>query len=145
MKSRVYSFGSGNGLIGLVGTILFFVAVYYVLKFSFIALYYAAPVLLGITLFINYKVVTDYLSSLWTRIQENPVAGVLNVVLSVLGAPVVILFLFGKALLFRRLDKFQEQFNESVRATQQADQQVNTSKRSINTTDDFVEYEEVKE
>jgi Na+-transporting methylmalonyl-CoA/oxaloacetate decarboxylase gamma subunit len=145
MKSRVYSFGGSNGLIGLVGTILFLVAVYYVLKFSFIALYYAAPVLLGITLFINYKVVTDYLSSLWTRIQQNPVAGVLNVVLSVLGAPVVILFLFGKALLFRRLGKFQEQFqgqfNENFNPTQQA----NTSKRSLNTKDDFVEYEEVKE
>ncbi len=144
MKPRIYTLGGSNGLIGLISTALFFIAVYYVLKFSFIALYYAAPVLLAITLWINYKVVTDYINNLWLRIKENPVAGVLNVVLSVLGAPFVILFLLGKALVFRRLGKFQEQFQGQFEQNFTPPSNSSASKRPLKENDDFVEYEEIE-
>jgi Na+-transporting methylmalonyl-CoA/oxaloacetate decarboxylase gamma subunit len=144
MKPHLYTIRSGNGLIGLLGVVLFFVALYYVLKFSFIALYYAAPVLLIITLLINYRVVTDYISNLWTRMVQNPVAGVFNIVLSVLGAPVVILFLFGKALLFRQISQFQSQFQQQYNQNFTPPSTSSSAKRPLKGSDDFVEYEEVE-
>lgn len=123
----------GSGLYGIIATILFLIALYYIAKGVFWVLTWVSPVLLIATLVIDHRVVLDYLKMLWNMIIRNPIMGILSAALSILGFPVVMLFLFGRAWFgyyLRKKQREQADFFQQFREQQQQEEE-------------FVSYEEI--
>ncbi len=96
-----------NGIIGLGIVVLFFVGLFFIAKGIFTILSWAAPVLLIAAIIIHYRTLTGFLKYLWTLLRRQPLMGILAVILSVLGFPIVCGFLFGKAILDRKIRSYQ--------------------------------------
>jgi ABC-type branched-subunit amino acid transport system permease subunit len=79
----------------------------HVLKFKILA--FAAPVLIIAAILINYRTVLGYLRLLWDTLRRRPLLGILGILLTVIGFPVVSGFLFGKAILDRKIDTFHKE------------------------------------
>ncbi len=125
-----YSISGGKGSpFGSASAIIMFIVglalLYFIAKGIFTLLYWAAPVLLIITLFMDYKVVLDYGKFILKLLKENPLMGIVGIVLTIVGYPVVSGFLFFKALMKRKIDQVMEKHKPKE--------------------EDFTEYEEVKE
>jgi hypothetical protein len=132
MSNNQFSF-RGNGLYGIIATVLFLIALYYIAKGVFWLLTWLSPVLLVATLVIDYQVVVDYLKMLWNMILRTPIMGILAAILSVLGFPIVVVFLFGRAWFgyyIRKKQREQAAFFQKFK--EQKEQQ-----------EEFVSYEEV--
>lgn len=99
-------------LFGLMGLILFFVLMYWLIKGLFAILSWAAPVLLILTAIINYRVILDYGRMLLDTFKRNWLIGILGVLLTVVGFPFVAGFLFVKALLLRKVGQLQSQYEQ---------------------------------
>ena len=129
MANRQYNAQSSGGGFNVIPAILIgifvLVALFYIAKMAFTILMYLAPVLLIITLFIDYKVVLNYGKWVFAMMGRNPLMGVGLVLLSIVGAPVLSFFLFGKAMLKKKVKEMTQQFEEK-------------------TEGEFVEYEEVE-
>ncbi len=129
---KEFNIGSGKGSpLGsfgpIIALVLFFVLLFFVAKGLFWILSWVAPVLLLATLVIDHKVVVDYGKFIWKLLRENPLMGIVGIVLSVIGFPVVSGFLFLKAI---------------------ARKTINSKLKSMGHTEEeeeFAEYEEVKE
>jgi hypothetical protein len=93
---------------GLIIVILFFVALFFIARGIFNILAWAAPVLIVAAVLINYKTVLGFLKYLWDLLRRNPLMGILGVILTIIGFPIVCGFLFGKAILDRRIDRYQK-------------------------------------
>jgi hypothetical protein len=87
-------------------------------------LYFVAPLLIIATAIINYKVILGYFKNIGKLFKRSPLLGVGAGVLSAVFYPVVTAFLFVQALLYRKVDKIQQE---------QAGPQIG----------EYVEYEEV--
>jgi hypothetical protein len=103
-----------NGIIGMVFLIGFFVLLFFLAKGIFNLLSLVAPVLIAGALLIHYRTVTGFLRFLWDLLRRRPLTGILAVLLTVLGFPIVSGFLFGKAILDRRIRSFQSDLNRRV-------------------------------
>lgn len=128
MSNRQFNAQSSGGfniLPVLIFGILFMVALFYVAKVALAILWYLIPVLLIATLIIDHKVILNYGKWLFAMLGKSPLLGAGLVLLSIVGAPVVSLFLFGKAMLKKKVKEMTQQFE--------------TEKEG-----EFVEYEEVK-
>ncbi|MCB0562659.1 MAG: hypothetical protein KDD09_27095, partial [Phaeodactylibacter sp.] len=68
-----------------------------------------APIMIIAALIIDYKVVLGYLKWLVGLLKENLLLGIGAIVLSVLGFPVLSVFLLGKALFKRQVRKSEEE------------------------------------
>lgn len=101
-----------NIIIGLVLMFLLILGFFYITRLALTILYYLSPIFLILTLIIDYKVVTGYGKWLIQLTRRNTVLGVLGIVLSVIGFPVVSAFLFGKALLNRRIKQVRQEVEE---------------------------------
>ncbi len=77
-------------------------------------LYVAGPVLLILAVILDYKTVIGYIGGIGTLLKQQPLRGIFALVLSVLGYPIVALFLLGRILLFRRLSKFEQQMRQQA-------------------------------
>lgn len=98
--------GSPFGSFGaVVGLILFFVMLYFLAKGLFYVLSFAAPVMFLITLFIDHHVVLDYGKFIIKLLKENTIIGIVGVILTLVGFPIVSGFLFFKALARRTINK----------------------------------------
>jgi len=106
-----------NPIIGLLGVGLFFIALYYLAKTAFFILSFVAPVLFILTLFINYNVVLDYGKMLIKWTKQSPVIGIVAIVLSFVAFPFVAAFLFGKAMLMRKVKSIKEDMEERKEGT----------------------------
>lgn len=94
-----------TGIGGMIMAALFFVALFYLAKGFFSILYWVAPILLIITLFLDHKTVLNFVKYVFNSYKSNlPVALVLTA-LTFFFPPVVIGFLFGKVLLKRKINK----------------------------------------
>ena len=119
-----------NALPIILILIAVFVGLWFVAKSIFFVLSYVAPVLLIAALAINHKVVVNYGTFLWNLLKKNPVMGVVGVLLSFFFFPVVCLFLFGKAMLYRKVDTLKKEFE---------------AKHGGGTTEgEYTEYEEIE-
>jgi hypothetical protein len=96
-------------IIGIVMLAVFFMALFYLARFVFTILYYLSPVLFVAALIIDYKVVLGYLQWLGGLFRRNPIIGILAIVLSVVGFPVLAAFLLGKALVKKRVRDAQDE------------------------------------
>ena len=88
----------GGGVGCLVFGILGMVAAYYILKGLFALMFWAAPVLFLLAILINWKSVADTGRNYLRLLESNPVGGLLLGALSVVGFPVLALYLFLKAV-----------------------------------------------
>ena len=109
---REYKVGSSNSPFGFLGPLLilavFFTALFFLAKGVFWLLSWVAPVLLIITLIIDYTVVTDFFKFVWKLLREKTIIGILAVLLVVFGYPIVSGYLFFKALGKRTIKKAYE-------------------------------------
>jgi len=119
------------GLIVSIGiAVLVLVALFMIARFIFTILMYAAPILLVAALIIDYKTVVNYGKWLIALTKKQTVMGIIAIVLTVVGFPVVAAFLFGKALITNRVKEKNE-------TTQQQEQQAQIG--------EYIDYEEVEE
>ena len=95
-------------------------------------LYYVAPVLLVVTLFINYRVVANYALGLVDTFRRDVLMGSAKVLFTFFCYPFVIGWLFVKALLFNKMEKIQNEFQSQM-----------GEKTNRNIGDQYADYEEV--
>ncbi|MGH1438207.1 MAG: hypothetical protein ACRBG0_27485 [Lewinella sp.] len=124
-----FQFGGNNkspfqGIVGIVVAILFFFALFYFVQILFKILWFLLPVMVIATAIIDHKVILNYFGWIGKLFKSNAVAGIAMSALTIIGAPVVSLFLLGKALLRKKIKDVQTE----------ADRQQNG---------EFVEYEEL--
>lgn len=105
---RSSGFNPFNFIIGAL--ILFFILwlITRLVQFIWWLALIAMPVLLIATFVINRQVIFNFVRSLRRNYQRSTTLGVFTTVLSIIGLPFVTLFLFGQAMLLRRVQKAQE-------------------------------------
>lgn len=99
---------------GVVGIIIALVAFYMLFKlasFVFSIIWSAAPIIFIASLFIDHKVFTEYVNTIYDLFKRNWIYGVVAGVLSITLFPLVSLFLLGKALFKRKIKKAQEEMD----------------------------------
>ena len=102
-----------NGIIGFVFLVMLFVGLFFLAKGIFTLLAWISPVLIVGALIINYRTIINYFRS-----------GIVAIILSVIGLPILSGVLFGKAILDRKVKRLVQ----AHQAREQAE---------------FVDYEEV--
>ncbi|MCB0662724.1 MAG: hypothetical protein KDC24_08290 [Saprospiraceae bacterium] len=122
MQRRIYyQAGGGNNpfgsILSLLFMVLFFVGLFYLANFIFKILWWVAPVLLIVTLIIDYKVVTNYLKWVGSSFRRNWFFGILLGLFTVLGFPLVTAILFFKALFKRKVKQAQDEYEAQTKGT----------------------------
>lgn len=114
---KEFKVGGNNNPLGSFGPVIFlilgFVALYFVAKAAFTILGYLTPVLLILALVIDYTVVTDYIKFLWKLLRDNTLYGIVGVLLTFLGLPVVSGFLAARAYLRKKTKTIIKEKEES--------------------------------
>jgi hypothetical protein len=129
------SSGKRNPLLSLLITVATLGVIYLVASGLFWLLQKIAIFLLVVTAIIDYKVILDYFKWIGAMVQRSPLSGILMGALTIVAYPVVIAFLFFKALLkriFNNVVKNQQQFNPN-------------QPQHAQNEDEYIEYEEIKE
>jgi hypothetical protein len=103
-----------NGLAALLLVVLFFVGFYYISKGIFWLLTVVSPVMLIATLLLDYQVVLKYLKWVYKQLQSNVLFGLLMVLLTVVGYPIVLALLLGRAVLSWRVRKMRREQEEAL-------------------------------
>lgn len=86
----------------------FFIVMFYLLRGIFIILSWIAPVLLVAAFIIKRSVVINYVKWLLKTLKQNPLLGILAIVLSLLGYMLVFPYLFLKALFVKRVEDMHQ-------------------------------------
>lgn len=97
-----------NLVIGIVIMAAIFYGLFKLTQWLFTLLYYVAPVLLIATLIIDISVVKEYIQTLGKWVKRNAPMGIAAIALSVVFAPVPIAYLFIKAIMKRKINKYVE-------------------------------------
>ena len=98
-----------NSIVGIVIMVVGLIALWVLAKFIFKLLFYLSPVLLIAALVIDRQVVTGYVQWIGRLFRKNPAYGVAATVLSIIGIPVVSLFLLGKAMFKKKVKEMEQQ------------------------------------
>lgn len=110
---KEFSFGGNQRPMGnfgpIIGLILFLVLAYFIIKGLFTVLAIAAPFLLLLAAILDYTVIIDFAKFIFKMLKENPIFGLVAIVLTIVGYPVVFGYLFAKAWMRRRVKKYGEQ------------------------------------
>lgn len=104
----------GGGLGCLLGLALLTFGAYYALTGLYYVLYWAAPALVVLTLIVNWRVIPDTLKSWFKTLETNPLSGLVMAAFAVLGFPFFTLWLFLKALGYRKLEKMKQQYGQAA-------------------------------
>ena len=107
MKGNGFSIKT-NGIFGFIFLVLILVALFFIAKGIFKLLAIAAPILIIGALIINYRTVVNYFKFVLSLIQRSPLAGIVVILLSIIGFPVLSGVLFAKALFDRRIRKLHQ-------------------------------------
>lgn len=139
----MYTTGGGNrgNSVGPLGAMimmaLFFVLLYFIAKGVFAILSMAAPLLIIATLFLDHTVVTDYLKMVWGKLRTNVGLGIILLLLTLFGFPIVSGYLFFKAYMKRQLNQHMEEVEQKKYADYEVvDEEVEE--------DDFLELPELE-
>jgi len=131
MAKRVYynsrQSGPFQSIISLVVMIGFFYLLFSFAAFVFEMLWYVAPVFIIATLIIDHTIITNFGKWVFQKLKTQPLFGILMIVLTGFGLPVVSGYLLGKALLKRKITKMTGEFQ----------------KEAGGTDEEFVDYEEI--
>lgn len=129
---KEYRVGGSNSPLGFLGPLLilavFFTVLFFLAKGMFWLLSWVAPILLIITLILDYTVVTDFFKFIWKLLKENTIMGILSVFLVIFGYPVVAGYLFFKAIgkrslknAYEKVEKEKNTFTEYEEVTKDDD------------------------
>lgn len=105
---------NSNFWVGMIVMVLMVIGLFFIARGIFTILSWVAPILFILTLILRYKVVVGYLNMLWDLLKQNPIVGVIAVILTVVGFPVVAFVLFAKAMLDRKVDQMSRAEREAV-------------------------------
>lgn len=114
MPQYRYNFNSSSNnpfssLIGVVLGVLFLLGLFFIARYIFTILYSLWPIMIIVALIVDHKVVTGYGKWLLRLTKDNALLGIGAILLTVLGFPLVSLFLLGKALLRKKVKDVQEE------------------------------------
>ncbi len=98
-----------SGIFGLIILALVLVGLFMLARFVFRILAFLAPVLIIVALILDYKTVIGYGKWLVNLVKQTPLMGILAIVLTVLGFPLVSAFLAGKAYLSRNVKQAEKE------------------------------------
>ncbi|MCC7465207.1 MAG: hypothetical protein IT261_03005 [Saprospiraceae bacterium] len=114
-----YNFGGrnvnqfpGGGLGCFLFAILLIVGGYYLLQGLYYLLLWAAPALLILAAIINWRVFPDTLKNWLRTMESSPVSGLISLALAILVFPFFSLYLFLKALGYRKLEQMRREFGD---------------------------------
>lgn len=112
-----YNFGGrnvnqfpGGGLGCLLFAVLLIVGGYYLLQGLYYLLLWAAPALLVLAAVINWRVFPDTIKSWLESMKSNPVSGLISLALAILVFPFFSLYIFLKALGYRKMEQLRKEF-----------------------------------
>lgn len=103
----------GGGLGCLLFTVLILVGGYYLLQGLYDLLLWAAPALLVLALIIDWRVFPDTIKSWVKSLETNPLSALISLALAVLVFPFFSLYIFLKAIGYRKMEQFRRQFGEA--------------------------------
>ncbi|MEO0776858.1 MAG: hypothetical protein AAFW73_20305 [Bacteroidota bacterium] len=112
MQYRRTDINPFNSIRSILFLVLFFVALFFVARGIFTLLSWVAPVLLILTLVLDYKTIIDYGKWLGRLIRKDLLMGVGAIILTVVGFPVIAGFLFFKALIRRKVGQVKKDMEE---------------------------------
>lgn len=115
-----------SSIFSILIMVLIFVGLFFLAKGIFNLLALLAPILLIATAVIDYKVILNYGKWLLDLLRKDLLVGIGGILLTVFGFPIIAGFLFVKALLYRKLKKMNQGYQEQ-------------------TTGEYLEYEEIKD
>ena len=130
-SQRIYKIGSVNPFVFLIVVAVIIMAVFWVAKSIFRLLNLIAPFLLIGALILNYRVVLGYGKWLAQSVQRNPVFGILAIIFTLIGFPLVAGFLFMRALSTRGGNNTAGKLGEYIRYEE--------------VDDDFLDLSDIKE
>ena len=99
-----------DGITGVLILIGFLVAMYFIVKYTLLALTVVAPLMLIATLIIDRSVVFNYVKWIGSTLKSNPLLGIGAILFTIFGYTLVFPFLFGKALLKKKFKQAQRQY-----------------------------------
>lgn len=107
MKDQGFSLRT-NGIFGFVFMVLILVALFFIAKGIFKLLALAAPVLIVGALIINYRTVINYFKFILALLQRSPLVGIIAILLSIIGFPILSGVLFAKAIFDRKIRRLRK-------------------------------------
>jgi hypothetical protein len=108
-----YRKASGFRLDGITGILILvglLVAMYFIVKYTLIALTIVAPLMLIATLIIDRSVVFNYVKWIGRTLKTNPLLGIGAILFTIFGYTLVFPFLFGKAILKKKFKDAKQQY-----------------------------------
>jgi len=112
MIQKQVKFNPISAIMGVLFLLVGLFALLWVAKSIFTILAWIAPLLLIATLIIDYRTVLNYGKWILNKLNDNFLSGVIYVLLTIFGFPVVSLFLFGKALLSRKIRSIEQSLQD---------------------------------
>lgn len=148
MRQQRYIFGRSSGGIGsLIVGVLILVGIFFlfawIAKGVFELLAYLAPVMLIATAIIRYQVIVQFVKWIWNTLRKEPLMGILYILLTVVGFPIVLAYLLFKAIASRKLEKIKNEFErrEEVKYTEY--EVIEDRYLDINSEEDLDKYNEM--
>lgn len=99
-----------DGITGILILVVFLVAMYFIVKYTLLALTVVAPLMLIATLIIDRSVVINYLKWIGNTLKSNPLLGIGAILFTIFGYTLVFPFLFGKAILKKKFKDAQQKY-----------------------------------
>lgn len=112
MTERRQQGGSFNLIVGIAMLLVSIMVLWFLFKSIFSILAFIAPILLIITFILNKNVVLDYVKGMMSRLKNDTVMGLAQLGGTFFFFPVVSAYLFGKALLIRKVGKIKNELNK---------------------------------
>lgn len=105
-NTRVIGGGPGCLIMGILALVLF----WFLLKGLYTLLYWVAPVLFVLALIINWRAVSDTGKDFLSLFKREPIMAIIVGAVSVMAFPLLALYLFLRALGYKRLQEIKRQF-----------------------------------
>ncbi|HUR31782.1 MAG TPA: hypothetical protein VMZ69_10155 [Saprospiraceae bacterium] len=108
MRGQGFSLKS-KGIFGFIFMVLVLVALFFVAKGIFKLLALISPLLIIGALIINYRTIINYFRFILSLIHRSPLTGIIAILFSIIGFPILSGVLFGKAILDRKVRRLQQE------------------------------------
>lgn len=98
-----------NPLVGVIFLVGFLVMMYYILKGFFYVVYFGAPLIVLGVLLVDYRLFVNHFKKLFQNIKQEPITGVLWLIINILALPIVALWLLMIGIFQRKVRKAERQ------------------------------------
>lgn len=107
-------YNSSNAIVGILFLVATLFVLFWLAKSVFTILAWLAPALLIAAIIIDYQSVLNYGKWLFSQLRFHTLNGILYTILTIVGFPVVSLFLFGKSLLRKKMKSLEKNYVEQT-------------------------------